>query len=303
MVLIAILGDRAGGRRAGFIAGAIAAVYPPLVTADGLVMSEPLFVLLSAAALLAALRARTTGRTRDAARLGALIGLATLTRGEGLLLIPLLAWPAAWSVGRAGRGRRLAASTAAALVLIAPWVVRNAVVFGHPSLAADANTLIAGANCRDTYYGHDIGWWSLECLARSRTRAQLLHGDASTGAAFSYAGEHPSRLPLIAAVRVLRTFDLFQPLRQGNRELRRRWVDVLGLVFFYPLLLLAAFGLRVARLPRWILLAPLGMVVFVSAVGWGIGRFRVAADVPLLVLAACALASARRRGQRLSLAA
>ena len=99
-------------------------------------------------------------------RLGALIGLATLTRGEGLLLIPLLAWPAAWSVGRAGRGRRLAVSTAAALVLIAPWVVRNAVVFGHPSLAADANTLIAGANCHDTYYGHDIGWWSLDCLAR-----------------------------------------------------------------------------------------------------------------------------------------
>ena len=39
----------------GWIAGAIAAIYPPLITADGLVMSEPLFVLRVAAALLVAL--------------------------------------------------------------------------------------------------------------------------------------------------------------------------------------------------------------------------------------------------------
>jgi 4-amino-4-deoxy-L-arabinose transferase-like glycosyltransferase len=295
VVLIAMLGERAGGRSAGYLAGALAAVYPPLVTADGLVMSEPLFVVLTAAALLAALHAQKAGRIRDAALLGALIGLATLTRGEGILLLPLLAWPAAWLGTRAGRARRIAASTAAALILLGPWVVRNAVVFGHPSLAADANTLIAGANCRDTYYGHDVGWWSLDCMVRSRTRSQVLHGDASTAKAFSYAGAHLVRLPLIAAVRVLRSFDLFQPLRQGNREPRRRWVDVVGLVFYYPLLVLAAFGLRVVRLPRWTLLAPVGMVVIVSALGWGIGRFRVAADVSLLVLAACTLARGPRR--------
>jgi 4-amino-4-deoxy-L-arabinose transferase-like glycosyltransferase len=297
VVLVAALGSRAGGRRAGFIAGAIAAVYPPLVTADGLVMSEPLFVLMTAAALLAAARAVRTGRIRDCAVLGALVGLATLTRGEGLLLIPLLAWPAAWLAAPQRRGMRVLASTAAALALLAPWVVRNAVVFGHPSLAADANTLIAGANCRDTYYGHDIGWWSLGCLARARTRAQLLHGDAATGAAFSYAGDHLGRLPLVAAVRVLRTFDLFQPLRQGNHEPRRGWVDIAGLAFFYPLLILAAFGFRRARLPGWILLSPIAMVAIVSALGWGIGRFRVSADVSLLVLAAGALARSRGAGE------
>jgi hypothetical protein len=297
VVLIAMLGERAGGRRAGYLAGAIAAVYPPLVTADGLVMSEPLFVVMTAAALLTALHAQKTAHIRDAAMLGALIGLATLTRGEGILLLPLLGWPAAWLGARAGRAQRIAASTAAAMILLAPWVVRNAVVFGHPSLAADANTLIAGANCRDTYYGHDLGWWSPGCMLRSRTRSQVLHGDASTDKAFSYAGDHLIRLPLIAGVRVLRTFDLFQPMRQGNREPRRRWVDVVGLVFFYPLLVLAALGLRVARLPRWMLLAPVGMVVIVSALGWGIGRFRVAADVSVLVLAACALARNRRGGE------
>jgi 4-amino-4-deoxy-L-arabinose transferase-like glycosyltransferase len=288
---IALLGRRVGGSRVGLLAGAIAAVYPPLVTADGLVMSEPLFVLLVAVAMLLALRLIDRRSTRGAALLGAVIALAALTRGEGLVLLPLLVWPAALRTGP-GRARRLLATTAAAALVLAPWVVRNVVVFHRVMLAADSNTLIAGANCPDTYYGHDIGWWSLDCMARARSPAQLHNGDAATGAAFRYAGDHLGRLPLVAAVRVLRTFDFFQPLRQGNRELRRRWIDVAGLVFYYPLLLLAAVGLVSLRERRWVLLAPVWMTMLVSALGWGIGRFRVAADISLLVLAALALARA-----------
>ncbi len=94
----------------------------------------------------------------------------------------------------------------------------------------------------------------------------------------------------MAVVRVLRTFDLYQPLRQGNHERRRRWVDVAGLVVFYPLLALAGVGvIKTRRRDRWDLLAPLAMVVIVSALGWGIGRFRVGADPSLLILAAAAL--------------
>lgn len=296
VVLIALLGRRVAGERAGLIAGLLAAVYPPLVTADGLVMSEPLFVLLVTSSLLLALRLRTRPSVKDAALLGAVVGLATLTRGEAILLVPSLVWPAAFAAARSGRAIRVLAATAATAVLIVPWVIRNEVVFHRAIFATDANTLVAGANCRDTYYGHDIGWWSLACLAQHRTRAQLLTGDAPTAAAAHYAHRHLVRLPLVAAVRVLRTFDLFQPLRQGNREPRRRWVDIVGLVFFYPVLLLALLGLVHLPRPRWILLAPITMVVIVSMLGWGIGRFRVAADVSLLVLAVSAASS--RRGPR-----
>ena len=87
-------------------------------------------------------------------------------------------------------------------------------------------------------------------------------------------------------MRVLRTFNLFQPLRQGNREPRRQWVDIVGLVLYYPLLLLAWSAASACGRARWILLAPIVMVVIVSAVTWGIGRFRIAADVSLIVLAA-----------------
>lgn len=300
VVAIAVLARRVAGERAGVIAGLLAAVYPPLVTADGLVMSEPLFVLLVAVSLLAALRLQARTRAADAALLGLAIGLATLTRGEGVLLLALLGWPAAVLVAPRGRITRVLAVTGAALVVIAPWVVRNAVVFHRVTFATDANTLVAGANCRDTYYGRDIGWWSLGCLASQRTRAQLDRGDAATGAALHYARTHLARLPLVAAVRVLRTFDLYQPLRQGNHELRRRWVDIAGLAFFYPVLLLASAAAVRLRGCRWILFAPVAMVAIVSALGWGIGRFRVGADVTLLVLSAAALTRAWRRGAPIS---
>jgi hypothetical protein len=304
VVLIGLLGrgigrERIGssGERAGLLAASIAALYSPLVTADGLVMSEPLFVLTVVAALLLALHLRARPSLQRAGLLGAIIGLASLTRGEGLLLVPLLGWPAA-SASSPGRASRVIAITAAAALVIAPWIARNAIVFHRFMFAADGNTLIAGANCRDTYYGHDIGWWSLDCLARGRTLPQLEAGDASTATALRFAQHHLTRLPLVAAVRVLRTFDFFQPLRQGNRELRRKWVDVLGLIFYYPLLCLALLGLTRLRSARWVLLAPVWMVIIVSALGWGIGRFRVAADVSMIALAAFALASFAGAGRR-----
>lgn len=311
VVLIGMVGTRIAGPRAGLFAALLAAFYPPLVTADALVMSEPLFVALVALALLVAMRARLSGGLGWAAALGAVIALTTLTRGEGILLVPLLGWPAVWGPrhgrtgpeshdGRlppgahSGRLARVAILTAACALVLTPWIVRNVVVFHRVMLAADANTLIAGANCRDTYYGHDIGWWSLGCLERARTPAQLHSGDASTDAAFTYAGRHLVRLPLVAVVRVARTFDLYQPMRQGNLEPRRRWVDIVGLVFYFPLLVLAVVGLIRLRHWRWLMLAPVAMVVIVSLLGWGIGRFRVAADISILVLAASVLAGAVR---------
>jgi 4-amino-4-deoxy-L-arabinose transferase-like glycosyltransferase len=297
VVLIGVLSRRVGGERAGLLAAATAALYPPLITADGLVMSEPLFVLLSTASLLIALGVNSSPTIKAAAALGIVTGLAILTRGEGVLLLPLLAWPAAYArrAHVSGAMVRLAAVTAAAALVVAPWVIRNAIVFDRAILAADSNTVIAGANCHDTYYGHDLGWWSVDCMTRARTPAQTLQGDASTSAAIRFARDHVTRVPLVAAVRVLRTFDLFQPLRQGNREPRRRWVDIAGLVFFYPLLLLAIVGALRLKTDRWLLLAPVWMAVIVSILGWGIGRFRVAADASLIALAAFALLGVQTR--------
>jgi hypothetical protein len=191
------------------------------------------------------------------------------------------------------------AATAAAVIVVSPWVIRNEVVFGKLELAANSDTVIAGANCHNTYYGNDIGWWSDECVARARTHHQLLIGDASPSRGFKYAEHHPARAVLVAGVRLLRTFSFWQPLRIGNHEPRRKWFDALGLVIYYPLLVLAAIGLY--RLParRWLLLAPVWTAAIVGATGWGNSRFRIGADVAIVVLGAYAIARASEaRGRR-----
>jgi 4-amino-4-deoxy-L-arabinose transferase-like glycosyltransferase len=276
---------RVHGQRAGLLAASIAAIYPPFVTADGSVMSEPAYVLILILALLLALRLHATPSVRLAAALGVVIGLGILTRTEALFLLAFLLWP----VRR--HGRLLIVTVLAAGVVISPWVIRNAVVFHKLELAANYSTVASAANCHDTYYGNDIGWWSLGCLARARTRHQLLIGDASPQPGLRYVRKHPARAALVAAVRVLRTFSFYQPLRIGNHEPRRRWFDALGLAIYYPLLVLAAIGLL--RLPgrRWLLLAPVWTVIIVSVTGWGNSRFRIGADVALVVLAAVALSS------------
>ncbi|MDQ6746406.1 MAG: glycosyltransferase family 39 protein, partial [Actinomycetota bacterium] len=121
VVLISLLARRVAGARSGWIAGVLAALYPPLITADGLVMSEPLFVLGVAGALLLAIRLRAEkgGGARGAALLGLVLGLCTLTRGEGLLLLPLLGWPVALAGARGTRWRRGAAVTVAVALTLA----------------------------------------------------------------------------------------------------------------------------------------------------------------------------------------
>src|SRR3954471_3422038 len=93
VVLVGLLGRRVGGDRVGLVAGLLAAVYPVLIAADGSLMSESLYGGFVVGALLLALRLRSSASVRVAALLGVVIGLAALTRSEGLALLLLLALP------------------------------------------------------------------------------------------------------------------------------------------------------------------------------------------------------------------
>ena len=124
IVLVGLLGRRAGGDRVGLIAAAICAAYPLMVATDAALMSETLYGALVAGTLLAAWRLLDRPALPIALGTGALIGLAALTRSEALLLVPLLAWPVAYR-GGAGWPLRAAAATAACVLVIAPWTIRN----------------------------------------------------------------------------------------------------------------------------------------------------------------------------------
>jgi|DewCreStandDraft_2_1066082.scaffolds.fasta_scaffold00179_70 4-amino-4-deoxy-L-arabinose transferase-like glycosyltransferase len=119
-------------RRGALLAATLVAFSPALAAHASLLQTETLFSVLTAAAVLAMLRgyvAACQGAGAAAARAafaGALLGLANLARPT-LLALPLLL-PPIWALldPRHRRGAALGCVSAlAALLVIAPWTVRN----------------------------------------------------------------------------------------------------------------------------------------------------------------------------------
>jgi 4-amino-4-deoxy-L-arabinose transferase-like glycosyltransferase len=146
VVLVGVLGRQLWGPRTGLAAAALAAVSPVLVTFDASLISEPLFTALLLAALACALaaRARRAGpppRRRAlgwAAAAGAAVGLAALTRPEGLVLLPAVA-------ACAGTRRAALLSGVVALACVAPWTLRNAdVLHAFVPVSTETGNTLAG---------------------------------------------------------------------------------------------------------------------------------------------------------------
>jgi hypothetical protein len=132
------VGALAFGRRVGLLAAAATAVYPELVWYPAHYWGETVFLLLLWWAVERTLVADARGSRRVAVAAGVLWGLTTLTRELALYLVPIAAlWMARPRRGRDGKLRRREIrdlTPAAVLVLatvltVAPWTVRNAIVF------------------------------------------------------------------------------------------------------------------------------------------------------------------------------
>ncbi|MGO8704893.1 MAG: ArnT family glycosyltransferase [Candidatus Brocadiia bacterium] len=119
-----------GKRVAAALAGILCAFYPPLVWHSVHLMTEPLFIFFSVGCIYAAFLFGRTGLLRWAALAGLAAGLAALSRSMLIGFLPLLAIWMWWSRKRLGRAWSGAALfCAVALATLAPWIVRNAIVF------------------------------------------------------------------------------------------------------------------------------------------------------------------------------
>jgi hypothetical protein len=288
-----LVGRRVGGRhgaRVGLIAAGVAAVYPLLIAADGSLRSESVFALLVTLSLLCALRLREAPSGRRAAVLGAVIALAALTRAEALLLVVLLPFSIAG-------GRRGLISVAACVLVLSPWLIRNAIAFGRfVPISTNVGGLLAGANCAATYHGPLLGQWDLSCLSPATYTNEAAESDHLRDLGLRYARDHAGRLPVVIVARVGRSFELFNPQQQWAMEAffegRSEKVEEAGVLVYYVVVLLAVAGailLHRRRGPWGILVSPLVLVVFVSVTGYGFTRFRVGAEPALIVLAAVAI--------------
>jgi hypothetical protein len=298
-----LAGREAGGERVGLIAAAAAAVYPFLWVADGSLLAESLYAAMMAASLWLALRFLRTRSLADAGFLGLAVGAAALSRGEAILLVPLLLLPLAW---RARSLKAAAVMLAGFALVVAPWTVRNLARFDQPVLiSTNSSSVFAGANCDPVYHGDLIGLWSFSCYGPVKKGDESEEAVEYRKQGFDYARDHAGRLPLVAAIRLGRVWDFYRPLQQVQYEFlegRSRWASRLGLVMYYPTLLLAIAGLvvlRRRRFPIWPFLAFVLTVSIVAATVYGITRFRIAVEPALIVLAAVTVDFAiRRRAER-----
>jgi len=322
LVLVGLLGRRVGGERLGVIAALLYAVYPVMIAVDGDLMSEVLYGPLIAGMLLAAFALYDRPTVRRALVLGVVIGLAALTRTEALLFVPFLLVPVAWRARSGGRGpgtgpgRAVLAGVGilACAVVIAPWLIRNEVAFGRFVLISTNNqTVIAGANCPQTYHGVNMGGWDITCIAPRTKTNEAAQAAIWQHDGLSYAAHHLSRLPAVIALRELRVWDLWQPRRQARTFAEGQQIDVAeaGVAAFWLLALVAIPGvLALRRRPPalLILLAPAAVVCLTTAIGYGVPRLRDSFDIALPVLAAAGVLAlserlaARRRAPRRVLA-
>ena len=187
-------------------------------------------------------------------------------------------------------------ATLGVAVAIGPWTARNWARFDRPVIGSNnSGSVVAGANCHSVYYGSRIGLWDIRCPGRATTGNEAQAAAQLRRWGLDYARDHAGRVPLVATVRVLRTWDLFRPWSTvGLNEGRDPTLSRVGLVIYWLLLPLAIAGaMIVARRGNHlrILLAPVLLVTVISATGWGITRFRHAAEISIVILAAVALSA------------
>lgn len=246
--LVAAIAGRLWGPGEALAAGLLAAGCPLLVATGTSLESETLFVALTMAATLLALRARGAatpqGAAGWAAAAGAGAGAAALTRSNGLILLPaiaLLALPRAvpW------RGRIAVGLVAAlcAVAVIAPWTARNARdLHAFVPVSTEAGNTLAG-----TYNP-----WSARADARwlepRRTGAYRWiyrhHSGAALDAALvravgRWVARHPAYPANVLAANALRLTGLDGPrwtrfslwtMSVGTRLGATVWVGLIGLV-------------------------------------------------------------------------
>ena len=290
--LLYACGRRLGGPGVGLVAAALAALYPLFIFFSGVLMSETLLVLLTTAVLWAALRWAAAPTPKGAAAIGLLLGLAALCKAVVLAWLPLLVW----GIGRHGRqsghsGTLHAVLTAAAaLLVIAPWTWRNAVLEDR-FIPISSN---AGINL---FIGHEP---NATGLYRAGTDYRNMFAE------FTRAAAHPVDKDRLGVRLVLqgclaepwrclglalrKTVHFWSPLAAGESPLR----NAIALLSCGPVLILGLWGMgRLQERPALWLIASLGLgMTAVHALFFAHIRFRLPLDAALMLPAAQVLVDA-----------
>jgi 4-amino-4-deoxy-L-arabinose transferase-like glycosyltransferase len=314
-LLVATISLRLGlGRRVAAVAGAIAAVLPSLVIAALAVMSESLFVPLSLGVIAAGLSYRARPRAWMLAAGGACLGLATLVRPVGVVLVVPFLVLAVTAPG----GRRLGTAALAVVIAAAPcaaWEVRQVHAF-HTLVPVntEGGYLVAGTyDATSAHLAGQPGTWlppNLDPTMDAVIEAHPNGNEAQVGSALQHAAahylrQHPAYLFTVLGHNTLRMFDLTSPSFEHTVTDSAYGVGPFGgaaeQIGAWILLALAAVGLvrGVVRRANWAVWAAPLLLAVVTIPVQSFTRFRAPVDPYLTIAAAsCVVGVVRAAAQR-----
>lgn len=300
-IIMTGLGARlAFGYRPALIAAGLVAVYPNVWVYERELMAETLALLGIATCIWLTYRFLAKPSLMRACALGASIGLLAMVSSEDVALLVLLLLPVIASVRAITWKHRvvwLALAGLTCVLVIAPWSAYNSSRFARPVVLSTGlgETMQAG-NCEATYHGSLLGYYPGAFRAcrpnRSISKDPSIADGQLRDAAIDFMREHLSRVPVVVAARIGRTFNVFRPFQQVHLEGERgtsTWVLRLALFAYWALIPLAVAGAVIARRRRKVLypLIAFPTVVLLSvALTIGAVRYRAPAEIPLVLLAA-----------------
>jgi 4-amino-4-deoxy-L-arabinose transferase-like glycosyltransferase len=273
---------------------------------DGSLMAETVAIFTTALALYWAYRYWHEPSWGKLAIVGVAAGVGALSRSELVLIVPLMVVPLAVLVPgptRADRWRGIGAGAAAAMLVMAPWLVFNLTRFEEPELLSTQFGLtLSSANCDQVWNGKFVSYFDIRCSQRIEPTLPKGLDESQQDArhrriAIRYVEDHLGDAPRIALARVGAILGLYQPDYQitldGVFEGRGpRWAR-LGMYSFYALALLSIAGALALRrrhtVPVFPLLVPPVMVLVTVVTIYASTRFRASAEVSLCLLAALAI--------------
>jgi 4-amino-4-deoxy-L-arabinose transferase-like glycosyltransferase len=311
---LAFVAFRLWGRRIALITAWIGALYLPWIDVGASLYSESLSTPIVIAMCVAIVEYRRTARRLLLVSAGLLAGLAAMTHGNGLVLIPI-ACAAVWGTG-ARRVRRLDLRSlrpalvvlAASCAVIAPWTIRNAIELHAfvPVATSLGNTLAGTYNSRSAHGSPPARWVSPSQRPEYRAiyRELPLASPAQDGAlrrrAFQFIEDHPGYLLTVGiwnTAHLLGFTGLNYALADAGRERLPTWSVYAQDWAFWVLALLAiagGFTRRSRESPLWLWAVPLALFLTVIWAGTGSSLYREPADPFLILLAACACDAALR---------
>ena len=313
MLLFALVRDL-WGKRPALAAAALGAVYPPLLICNVSLLTEPLFLCFELVALLGLLRFHRHPGLGWPAAIGVSVGLASLTRSNGLAILPLAMLGLWWACKDRRRATAAAAVTLATTALtLTPWIVRNEVVLGHflPTTSEAGYSLITVLNDQSRAHGGepDDGVWGPDIASAAGISEQRLEqpavwftldgvkiGQKLLDKSLRYIWAHPGYAVWASALNVLRSLNLapgeytgFGPYGTLGIPRSPIWSLLLPATYLvYALALLGAVALlrrrELARPPLSLYVIPVVLLLSTGLVA-GVMRYRVPLDPLLLAFA------------------